>query len=394
MPPKKNTPQTYGSVARFFHWLTALLILTAIAVVLYTHRQPARTEPEVMRVALLFSLHKTVGIAAFFTALLRILWAFGQPKPGPIHPERRLETFVGDAVHWSLYAAMVIMPLSGWLGHAARPGLSPIWWPFAQTLPFVPASNALGRVFFTIHGFASKALYASIALHVAGALKHALIDRDGTMARMIDGRRVPVPPSPRRRLPAIAALAAWAGLVVVGVILGQPKSAPAMVTTAPAPTTGGNWAVSDGTLGFTVKQMQATVTGVFTGWTADITYDETAKTGAVTVSIPLSGLTVGSITQQVAGPEFLDIAAHPSAIFQGTIAETGGQLAATGMLDLHGKRVPVTLPFTLAIAGDTARMTGELRLDRRDFGIGGHYPDEQTVGFGVTVDVALTARRR
>jgi polyisoprenoid-binding protein YceI len=52
------------------------------------------------------------------------------------------------------------------------------------------------------------------------------------------------------------------------------------------------------------------------------------------------------------------------------------------------------LPFTLDLSGNTARMTGTTTLDRRDFGIGAAYPDQVSVGFAVTVDVALTAQRR
>jgi hypothetical protein len=54
----------------------------------------------------------------------------------------------------------------------------------------------------------------------------------------------------------------------------------------------------------------------------------------------------------------------------------------------------VVLPFTLDIEGDLARMQGRLELDRRAFGIGAQYADEATVGFAVSVDVALTARRQ
>ena len=45
------------------------------------------------------------------------------------------------------------------------------------------------------------------------------------------------------------------------------------------------------------------------------------------------------------------------------------------------------------LQGDTARMTGSVTLDRRDFGIGAGYTDEETVGFAVTLQVTLTAAR-
>ena len=393
-----NTPNAYGSLARAFHWLTALLVFTAIGLALYADNLPDGSDAEAARLALVYSLHKTIGVATFAVALARILWVVAQPKPGALHPERRFETFVAAAVHWSLYTALLVMPLSGWLHHAASTGFAPIWWPFGQSLPFVPKSPDLADVFRSIHGAASKLLFLSIALHLAGALKHAVIDRDGTVARMTRGTALPTPAKLPSARPMLAALTAWTTIVALGALTApapRPEATPA-VTGA---TAGGNWTVTHGTLGFSVKQMAATVTGDFTGWTAEISYDDAARAGAVTVTIPLSGMTTGSVTPQAAGPEFFDVAAHPTAIFKAAIfkaaiAGADRQLAATGSLSLRGKAVPVTLPFTLTIDGDTATMTGQTTLDRRDFGMGPSYPDERTVGFKVIVDVALTAQRK
>ncbi|MGR3839457.1 MAG: cytochrome b, partial [Cognatishimia sp.] len=70
-----NTAARYGSITKIFHWLTALLIFTAFPLGILAHDAPYDTSNELTRKALLFSLHKTVGILAFVTALLRILWA-------------------------------------------------------------------------------------------------------------------------------------------------------------------------------------------------------------------------------------------------------------------------------------------------------------------------------
>ena len=78
---RNNSPSRYGSVAKGFHWFMALLILTAIPLGLIANdlAQQIRS-PEfdgsletISRVYLLFSLHKTIGIAVFFTAVLRIM---------------------------------------------------------------------------------------------------------------------------------------------------------------------------------------------------------------------------------------------------------------------------------------------------------------------------------
>lgn len=77
--PRTNTAETYGSVTKTFHWLTAFLILSAIPLGLIAtdlaHRIEAGDTSLIAETALLFSLHKTIGIAAFLIALGRILWA-------------------------------------------------------------------------------------------------------------------------------------------------------------------------------------------------------------------------------------------------------------------------------------------------------------------------------
>jgi cytochrome b561/polyisoprenoid-binding protein YceI len=389
--PLANTRQTYGSAARTLHWLTALLILTALALGLYSKDLPTGSDAEVATAAWLFSLHKTVGIAAFFVALVRILWAIAQPRPGALHPDRRLETLAADTMHWALYGAMLVMPLSGWLYHSTTTGFAPILWPFGQDLPLVPKSESLGHVFSAIHGIASNILIVAVALHTLGALKHAVIDRDATLARMIGGTPPEVPLQQTARTPMLAAAAIWAAVIAAGLAAGSGgQNAPVM----PGPVAGGNWQVTEGTLTFTVRQMASEVTGSFAGWTAEITYDAESKSGHVTVDIPLSGLSLGVVTQQVLGPEFFDAATHPNATFDANIAEIDAMMTANGTLTLRGVQMPVAMPILLAIDGDTATATGSVTLDRRDFGMGPSYPDETTVGFAVVVDMALTATRK
>jgi cytochrome b561/polyisoprenoid-binding protein YceI len=389
--PLINTDRSWGSLARAFHWLVALLILTNIGLGLYAGGLPRGSDSDVARIAPLYSLHKTIGVAAFLLALGRILWTLTQPRPGALHPGRRLETFLAETVHWSLYAAMLVMPLSGWLYHAASEGFAPILWPLGQSLPLVPKSPELAGTFKSVHGASARLLILSVALHLAGALKHALLDRDGLLLRMVTGRAAGTGATAHGRLAPLVALAAWGALIAAGVALAPPPPGVAGASTAAA---GGNWAVAEGNITFTVRQMQADIHGTFDAWTARITYDATSKTGAVDVTIPLSGLRLGAVTRQAAGPEFFDLARHPTATFRAAIAESAGQMEAKGTLSLRGRDVPVTLPFTLAIDGDRATMTGETVLDRRDFGMGPGFPGETTVGFAVRVSVALTAARQ
>lgn len=395
----RNTETSFGWVVRSLHWATALLILLAIPLGIVANQMAYDTEAALAAKAQLFSIHKTLGVAVFGVAVLRILWALTQTRPRPLHPGRRLETGLAETVHWLLYISLVVVPLSGWVHHAAVTGFAPILWPFGQTLPFVPKSEAVGAAAGAAHWVFTKVLIASLLLHVAGALKHHLIDKDGTLARMTRGLSAAA--SAKARGPglvplvlALAVYAAGAGLATALIATAPPAGE--TVATAEAPPAG-NWQVAEGSLGFGVQQMGQTVGGQFARWTADIRFDETAtegRHGQVTVRIDTGSLTLGSVTDQAKGKDFFDAATFPEAVLTADIRAAEGGYLAEGTLVLRGVEAPVSLPFTLEIDGDRATMSGSTRLDRRTFGMGQAYGDEATVGFGVDVTVALVAERR
>lgn len=397
-----NSPLAYGSVARILHWLTALLIIITFPLGLIANGLPYDSSEALALKAQVFSVHKTLGVLVFFTALIRILWALANPRPAPLHPARRVETFLAELVHWALYASLVVVPLSGWIHHAATTGFAPILWPFGQDLPLVPKSEAVASVAGAAHWIFTKVLLVSLILHLVGVAKHVLIDRDLTLARMTKGTEAGSPSGkPGHLAPALTAAAIF--LVAMGGawnMAGGERAEAAAATAETAPATDENtpdaafpWEVTEGTLGFAVQQMGASVQGQLPVWTASIDFDDQSGTGNVTVEIDTTTLTLGSVTDQAKGAEFFDTTAHPNARFIAEISPAAQGYEAKGTLNLRGVSVPVTLPFQLEIDGETARMSGQVTLDRRDFGMGESYKDEQTVGFSVEVSIALTAKR-
>jgi polyisoprenoid-binding protein YceI len=315
-----------------------------------------------------------------------------------LHPERRLETLLAEAVHWLLYLSLVIVPLSGWIHHAAVDGFAPILWPFGQGLPFVPKSETVASLAGMAHWLFTKLLAAAILLHVLGAVKHHLIDRDATLRRMARGVSAPAVAAPHRaRLaPLMLALGIYGAGAAVAVTLTTSPAPPTSATLQAPVANSGNWLVETGSLGFRVTQMGAPVEGSFAGWTAEITFDDSiidGPAGRVEVVVDLASVSLGSVTEQVKGAEFFDVATHPTARFSADLIAGPSGPVATGSLQLRGAEQPVTLPFTLQITGDKAEMTGRLTLDRRDFGIGAGYSDEATVGFAVEIIITLTATR-
>ncbi len=414
-PRLGNTVAEYGAVAKAFHWTVGLGILAMIPLGVVANRIAHSDallidgDPgAIARAVTLFSIHKTLGVTIFAVALARIAWAIAQPRPAPLHPERRLETFAAGMVHWILYASLVAMPLSGWTAHAATEGFAPILWPLGQNLPLVPESAAVEHVAATLHMTFGYLLTGAILLHVAGAAKHALIDRDGTLRRMLPGGGAPAVPDPRAGHGAAAPLAAVA---VYAVALGlgawlsgapAPAAAPALEATAPAPVSG--WTVEEGALTIAVTQLGSRVEGGFADWTAAIEFEEEARNGGshgeVQVRVNLASLTLGAVTTQAMGPDFLDTATSPVAVVTGTIwrrpdfSEGDGEShVLRGRIALRGVEVPIEMPFRLFPDGDRARATGVLTVDRRDFGIGAAYPGEDSLAFAVEIAFDLTAVR-
>ena len=391
-----NTSTSYGSLARAFHWLIAVGILAMIPLGWTAHLWPMSNPDEIAFKTQLFSVHKTIGVLIFVLALARILWAIVQPRPAPLHPERRAETLAAEVVHWVLYAALVIVPLSGWIEHAATDGFAPILLPVGQNLPLVPKSPAVAETFAAVHFLSQWVLVVALLLHVAGAIKHAVIDKDATLARMAHGRDAGTPNAARGHASALVlAVAAWAAVLGGGAAAGMygadGDDAPKLEQAA------SDWTVEQGTLGIVVMQNGREVSGSFSDWTAAISYEPRGTpgpAGEVEVTISVPSLTLGSVTSQALGADFFAAETHPTATFRADIVQLeDGSLEAQGTLALKEAEVPVTLPFTLAIKEGTAQMEGATTLDRRNYAIGDSMSDGEQLGFDVSVNVALTATR-
>jgi polyisoprenoid-binding protein YceI len=173
-------------------------------------------------------------------------------------------------------------------------------------------------------------------------------------------------------------------------------SAPATALAAPAP----HWTVDAGSkLGFTGKMSGEAFNGVFHRWNAQIAFDPKNLAGSqAQVTIDVASAATGDADRDSAmpGPDWFASARFPRATF---VTHTfkdlgGGHYQAIGDLSVRGVSHPVVLPFTLVIAGDTARMNGQLALNRSAFGVGqGKWAAGDTVDTQVMVTIALTAHR-
>ena len=388
---------TYSSVTKIFHWLTALLIITAMILGLIANDAPFETGEQLAFKASLFSLHKTLGVTIFLVALLRILWALTQTKPGPLHPERKAEMMLAEIVHWLLYLSLVIVPLTGWIEHAATTGFAPILWPFGQSLPFVPQSEAVAGAFAALHWIFTKVLGVAILLHVAGALKHHFVDKDDTLRRMWFGNKVmpQVPPHASKVGAPVLAAGVFAVAAGTAFALGWTEEHGETIEAAALADVPSDWVVQEGDIAFTITLFGGETPGSFGDWTSSISFDPAPADvmGTVETVIAIGSLDLGSQTAEALGPGYFDAEGHPTAVFAADIKPEGDAYIADGTLTIKGTTVPVQMPFTLDIVDDTATMAGQVSLNRLDFNIGESQPDESSLGFGVDVAITLTAQQ-
>ena len=370
------------------------------------HELPSGTADEALYKSWFYSLHKTLGVAVLLIAIVRIAWAAIQPHPRPLNGDRKLEVFAARTVHWMLYGAIILMPLTGWLHHSAAEGFAPIWWPFSQDLPLVPKDPQLSSLFGFAHFFTAILLGLSLVLHVGGALKHILIDRDGTLSRMIPGKPPDIPanlPKPDSRngpliLAAMAFLllgaVSFAGYKINGLATGQ---SPIALTSTTGSVAG--WSVDHvkSRLDIQIVQSGSPVTGSFSNWDATINFDpDNLGSSDIRVEIDIASLSLGGVSEQAISADFLNAGEHPVGNFASNkVVGTGeGTFEAHGQLTLAGRSKPIILPFDLTIVDDRAFVEGRVVIERLSFDIGRKgFSSDEVVGFEVAVSVVLEAEK-
>ena len=415
--PLTNTRERYGRVAQAFHWTIALLFLLQYPGGIIASELP-ETARWISTKVWLFSAHKTVGVVIFALALARIAWAIANPHPRLLNAERVWEARAAATIHWLLYAAILLVPLSGMAIHWTTTGYAPLWLPFPEHIG-LPTTERAAAVAALTHNALTITVLGAIALHVGGALKHHLIDRDATLRRMLPWAvprlgAIPPPSMQPRFVPTFAlgagalvlAGSVGAGIALSGVLDARALDVPATAAVDRAPAIedavrsdgagAPQWAVvpEASELAITIEQLGSPVQGRFEVFDANIRFDpDRLDRSRIDVAIDLRSLTLGTVSDQ--GKTLLGASNAPTARFTADAfqrSETG--YLAQGELTLAGASAPVSLPFELAINGNRASVAGTAVLDRLDWGVGAtDYPDGGSLGLDVRVEITLEAVR-
>lgn len=177
----RNSSNGFGLVTRILHWVTAMLVLVAIALGYWI------TNTEISLASLkYFGYHKSIGTVVLVLIVIRILWHRISAPPHPLSHGIFWQDALAGWVHKAFYVLLVAMPISGWVASSAS-GIDTVVFQ-RWTLPTIaPVSEAWEDIGFLIHDAIAKLLVAAILLHAGGAFFRALVKRDGTLRRVVVG---------------------------------------------------------------------------------------------------------------------------------------------------------------------------------------------------------------
>lgn len=178
-----NTRAAYGWAAIFLHWISAVGV---IALYLLGERMEEAADRAEKIAAQ--QLHVSVGMLLLSFLIARLLWSASQPSPAPLERNRWLRILAKSVqgVFLLMIGVLIVTgPLAIW--STGRP--LQVFELFAIPSPFPARIDWLHEACEEVHGAATKLFWPLIVLHVGGALKHLVYDRDRTLQRMVWVRR-------------------------------------------------------------------------------------------------------------------------------------------------------------------------------------------------------------
>jgi cytochrome b561 len=182
-----HAPARYTATAKLLHWILALALIAAIGMGLYM--VSLSFSPQRLK---LYNWHKWLGVSILALSLLRLGWRLANKPPAlPAAMQAKMPAWQHKAhhgTHHALYALFFLVPLLGW-AYSSAAGFPIVFLGLVPLPDWVPVSPALAETIKPLHQWSAYALAGLIVLHIAAALKHQLIDRDGLLLRMLPERR-------------------------------------------------------------------------------------------------------------------------------------------------------------------------------------------------------------
>lgn len=373
----------YTATAKLLHWLIAAFVLALLAL----GRVMTGIEDLQLRFEL-YQLHKSMGITVLALMGLRVAWRVLAKPPALPPMMEALERRAAQSTHLALYTLLLFMPLTGWAMVSATPPpfnfptelYKTIPWPHIPALQqlTLDAKKTVEPLLKTLHAALGWALLALVAIHIAAALRHGLILKDGVMSRMLPrflykSRKLIVP-------------LALLSLSAVGAF----------------PAAAQEWAIdkAKSRITFEADAGGQTITGEFQQFEAEIRFDPNyLDIAEIAAAVDVNTVSTGQsqVDAALLGKDWFDAQTYPAVAFRAVSVKRGGGDGAyvmQGNLTIKGSTEPMTLPFTLAVDLGEARVRGEVSINRSNFRIGPTGPvSGLAIGDKVRVKLDIAATR-
>ena len=172
----KNTAFTYGLIAKLFHWIIALLVISMLCFGFFMGDFSKALQPTV------YNTHKLIGLTILTLMVCRLLWALTNIKPVLPLGTKPFEKLAERTGHFTFYLLLLLMPLTAWVG-TSMAGQPPHLFGTKLALP-IHGSKALIETCFELHNTIAVLLIVLVTGHVMAALYHHFLRRDNILSRM------------------------------------------------------------------------------------------------------------------------------------------------------------------------------------------------------------------
>lgn len=176
----RNTPSHFGLIHISLHWLIALTVLGLFALGLWMtqldyYSPYYRSAPD---------LHRSIGVLVVTAMLFRFGWKLFNPKVQPLQTHRMWEQWLARIAHALMYLLVIALGISGYMITTAHGQPLMIFdWIALPAINFgIEYQEEMAGEW---HERFAWGLIALVGLHLLGALKHHLIDKDSTLKRML-----------------------------------------------------------------------------------------------------------------------------------------------------------------------------------------------------------------
>ncbi len=177
-------PARWNAGVVVLHGIGAIAMIAMLALGLYMTKAELESAPKFD----LYQWHKTLGWLTLVLIAARLARRAVTKSPAPLPTISPRVRALATSAHFALYALALAVGITGWIRISADVIPIPIdLFGLASVPNIAPVDNALSETMASAHAYATYALIALVALHIAASLKHHFVDRDATLRRMFRG---------------------------------------------------------------------------------------------------------------------------------------------------------------------------------------------------------------